>query len=445
MSSIRRILINVCLMASSVAALMLAAAPGRAAPASGAGKDPGSIAPGTVITTKNWQQYRRFMPNGMQLLFEGKGSWKMPADVSMTVGPTIGHPLPAGYVEATRKYASKVAIAQLGDGGLILKNYVAGEPFPNPSPPHAGWKILANVWYRYLPHLIVHTPDGMGTFCLQDRYGNVACNQIIMVYRQMRHNTDPGVPMTTAGAGPRDYTEWTMVEEPEQLKYKASLTIFYQDLAKPEDMYAFVPELRRTLRINTSSRCAPEFGSDMTPDDRRYGFNGNITRFSAKLLGERRILALVNFNTQFGKFPSEYYMPLGWPKPSWGNWELRDVYVIDVRRIPSQSAGYCYGRRIMYVDKNSYGIFWQDLYDSDLKLWKVALNAPRARMVPGVGVQDVSGSSLTIIWNLKDRHATYLFDADPQGHDTVINEQVPAQFHNVERYCGPAGLGEIMR
>ena len=53
--------------------------------------------------------------------------------------------------------------------------------------------------------------------------------------------------------------------------------------------------------------------------------------------------------------------------------------------------------------------------------------------------------SITTIWKLRDRHATYLFDADAQGHDTVINGQVPAQFHNVERYCGPAGLGEIMR
>jgi hypothetical protein len=68
--------------------------------------DAGSpIAPGTVITMANWQQYRAFMPGGMAALFEGKYFWKMPADVRMEVGPTIIHPLPNNYLEATKKYA----------------------------------------------------------------------------------------------------------------------------------------------------------------------------------------------------------------------------------------------------------------------------------------------------------------------------------------------------
>lgn len=49
-----------------------------------------------------------------------------------------------------------------------------------------------------------------------------------------------------------------------------------------------------------------------------------------------------------GDFPANYYMPVGWPKPSWENWQLRDVDVIDMRRIPGERSGYCYGKRIMY-------------------------------------------------------------------------------------------------
>jgi hypothetical protein len=51
-----------------------------------------------------------------------------------------------------------------------------------------------------------------------------------------------------------------------------------------------------------------------------------------------------------GDFPNNYYMPLGWPKPSWGPWQLRDVDVIDVRRVPSEARGYCMGSRIIYED-----------------------------------------------------------------------------------------------
>ena len=393
----------------------------------------------------NWQQYRQFMPDGMQMLFEGKYFWKMPADVEMDVGPTRLHALPPGYLAATKKYASQAKIVTLPDGGLLLKDYVAGIPFPDPQEPHRGWKTLVDVWYRYVPHLIADTPDNPVTLCSQNAYLNMACSKVIFVYRQLRHNTDPGVPMNLPSAGPRDYTEWVMVEEPEQLKYSALLTIFYQDLSHDEDAYAFIPRLRRTLRLSTASRCAPVFGSDFNPDDFRFGFNGNLTKFQAHFLGERKILAMINYNTEPGKFPSSFYMPLGWPRPSWGQWELRDVYVLDVRRIPAHSAGYCYGKRIMYVDKESFAPLWEDLYDSHMRLWKLYFLAPRARMVPGVGVEDVSGSEIVSLWDLINPHATYAIFTDPQGHDVLINGQVPAQYHNIERYGTPGGLDEIMR
>src|ERR1700733_4327995 len=82
-----------------------------------------SIAPGTIITMQNWQTYRDFMPDGMVAFFEGKYFWKMPADVQMPVGPTVIHPLPASYMDATEKYSAQVRITELPDGGLTLRGY----------------------------------------------------------------------------------------------------------------------------------------------------------------------------------------------------------------------------------------------------------------------------------------------------------------------------------
>lgn len=406
---------------------------------------PDAIPPGTTITMANWQQYRQFMPGGMQVLFEGKYYWKMPSDLKMVVGPTVIHPLPKGYLEATEKYAGGVKVIAMPDGGHTIDNYVAGIPFPNPQEPQRGWKMLANLWYRYLPHLIVAPVSDLTSLCSEDAYNNTSCTKVTFVYRQLQHNTDPGTQMVVPGAPPKDYTEWSMVEEPEEMKYKASLTIFYQDLTKPEDIYAFVPELRRVLRGNTASRCAPAFGSDFTPDDFRFGFNGNITRFDAKVIGEKKILVLTEYNAKAGSFPVEYYMPLAWPKPSWGNWELRDVYVLDVRRIPSQAAGYCYGKRIMYVDKETWAPLWEDLYDSNMKLWKIFGILARTRVVPGVGPQLVSGSQISQAWDIQRNHATHFGDATPDGKDTLVNDEAPPEYMNLVKYCGPAGLNEIMR
>src|ERR1700730_8926992 len=78
----------------------------------------GGIPVGTVITMQNWQQYRQFMSDGLVDLFSGKYYWKMPADVSMPVGPTIVNPLPKNYLAATEKYSGQVKVLELPDGGL---------------------------------------------------------------------------------------------------------------------------------------------------------------------------------------------------------------------------------------------------------------------------------------------------------------------------------------
>jgi hypothetical protein len=95
-----------------------------------------AIPPGTRITMQNWQNFKQFMPDGMVELFQGTYFWKMPADVSMEVGPTVTYPLPKNYLEATAKYSSQVKIVELPDGGLTLTGYQGGIPFPNPEEPH---------------------------------------------------------------------------------------------------------------------------------------------------------------------------------------------------------------------------------------------------------------------------------------------------------------------
>ncbi|MGH7837619.1 MAG: DUF1329 domain-containing protein, partial [Candidatus Binataceae bacterium] len=308
-----------------------------------------ALSPGTSITMQNWRQYRDFMPDGMALLFEGSFWWKMPVDVEMNVGPTVIHPLPAGYLAATEKYRSSAKLVELADGGLNLTGYQGGIPFPQPDEPHKGWKILANFWLRYMPHIVVNAPDNLGFHCTLDAFANVNCVKGLWVARQLSYNTDPGVPATIDGAGGKYYSTWFMVQEPEQQRYTTTLTIEYTDLTRPEDVYTFSPATRRTQRLSAAARCASS-GSDTTPDDARFGFDSSIPEFDASLLGEKRILAMMDIGSAGSSFPASYDMPLGWPKPAWGKWEVRDVDVLDLRKLPDKAAGYCYGKRIMYVD-----------------------------------------------------------------------------------------------
>jgi hypothetical protein len=92
-----------------VFAIIVAAglATGSAIAAGPDGAAANTIPPGTQITMQNWNQYKQFMPDGMVALFQGTYFWKMPPDVEIDVGPTIIHPLPKGYLNATEKYAHR--------------------------------------------------------------------------------------------------------------------------------------------------------------------------------------------------------------------------------------------------------------------------------------------------------------------------------------------------
>jgi hypothetical protein len=136
-------------------------------------------------------------------------------------------------------------------------------------------EILANLWYRYTPHLTVNTK---GVVCFVDSGKRVSCKAGMKLYRQLSFNADPGEPNTFPGAEDKYFTQYEMVEEPEQERYTAVLTISNADLAQPEQVYVFIPSLRRYQPLSPTARCSPDLGTDETPDDRRYGFDSIIAQ-----------------------------------------------------------------------------------------------------------------------------------------------------------------------
>jgi hypothetical protein len=398
-----------------------------------------AITPGTIITMQNWQSYRRFMPDGMAAMFEGKYFWKMPPDGQIEVGPTVNVPLPTNYEAATEKYASQVRIIGLPDGGLTLQGYRGGIAFPNPQEPHRGWKILMNLWYRYAPHLLVVTH---GWTCAINSSGNSNCETYQVVDRQLSFSTDlnssPEVPAPDA----KYFTGWFMVLEPEQSRYSASLNINYVDLTRPEDVYAFLPSLRRYQPVASSGRCAETEGMDWTAEDFRSGLDSTMAELQAIYVGHKKILALVDFTAPDNPFPDGFFMPLVWPKPSWAKWQLRDVDVIEVSKIPSKAAGYCYGKRLMYIDAHNFSPLWQELFDTHMNLWKFQTTMPQRIRVPGIGPAVSPGVDIELIWDIQRDHASA---GGESAGSVFVNEQAPAEFQDVPRYTTPAGLNLIMR
>ncbi len=64
--------------------------------------------------------------------------------------------------------------------------------------------------------------------------------------------------------------------------------------------------------------------------------------------------------------------------------------------------GYCYGSRVDYVDKQYYGNIAEDIYDSNMKLWKVMWVASTPAQLDNYGEQvGTSAESSKIIGTFK--------------------------------------------
>jgi hypothetical protein len=399
-----------------------------------------AIAPGTRITMQNWQNFKQFMPDGMVALFQGTYFWKMPADVSMEVGPTVTYPLPKNYLEATAKYSSQVKIVELPDGGLTLTGYQGGIPFPNPEEPHKGWKVLANLWYRYIPRLIADTD---GYTCGVNSLGGANCITYQFVLRQFAFNTDPGAP--PASANDRIFfTNWFMLLQPEQQKYTTTLTIEYADPARAEDSYVFLPALRRYQALSSSARCAETAGTDANHDDYQFGFDSNITQLKVDYVARRKILTLAEINLPRENFPAGFDLPLGWPQASMGKWQVRDVDEISVSKLQSRGGASCYGKRDLYVDSHFYTPLWVENYDTKMKPQRFHAIFPHTVDAPGIGRVNANGSDVEIFWDVAQNHATFTVEPTADGKH-YINEQAPKEFDDVSRYSTPSGLNLIMR
>ncbi|MGH7907047.1 MAG: DUF1329 domain-containing protein [Candidatus Binataceae bacterium] len=426
-------------MLLAIALLMLAAS---AAPAAES-----SIAPGTIITPANWRQYEAFMPEGFKELFSGRFVWKFPAAFKIVVGPAHHYPLPKVYLHNTEQHSRNVKIVTLPDGRHTLSGYVAGMPFPHPTPPDQGYKLLTDLWYAYNPYIVCDRHFSLYT---EDRFGNVKLEKALAVYRGLSGVSASDQPITLPNAGGVRYAEYVQVLMPEESKYLTNLTIQYTDELKPQDLFIFIPALRRTLRLSTAARCAPFVGTDYTQDDvSQGGFNGGIALFNANYLGARQILALTQSDPRVYGNLNSYYPGLLWPRPAVGKWEVRTSNVIDIRRIPSWRKGYCYGKRICYLDSESFIPLWQDLYDANMKLWKVNFFAQIAGPVPPDGITLWNGSFITGIYDLQNGHLTLNMTADASGGHNLAGDDCRndegTDYTDIGRYSSVSALSQIMR
>lgn len=413
-----------------------------------------TIPPGTKINASNWRQYQQFMSDGMKALFTGDHFWTPVKDWEIEVGPLQSLAPPKSYREATEKYGSQTKLHRLDTGGYVPENYVAGAPFANPmsgDPALIGQRVQWDSFYKANAAFLV-SPNCSITI---DQYGNTTRTaDVDAVTTQLTHNTDP--PYPTALPNNNGYWLASYIEQvaPEQGKYTALLTMIPDDPTRVSELYEYVPSLRRSLRLSEAARCQPLFGSDFALEDafNGPGLPGLPQLFDIKFLREQKLLCLLHQNphafdncgTGVG-LPTKYYYDggkhhIGWPRPSSGQWEVRDAYVIEYTRLPQFAKGYCYGKRVVYVDKESGEVSAFDDYDPAGKLWKMFIFFNMAVPMPNQeGFLSSGAVSAGFVANFLDYHASEFIGTKP-----LVDHQGDAGgWTNTSRYASPDGLMKI--
>jgi Protein of unknown function (DUF1329) len=408
--------------------------------AQGAAAQEASIPVGTVITMKNWQNYKQFMSVAMQKMFEKTSGITMPAEAEMVIGPSNPVPEPKQYMADTEHYAGTVTLRQLPSGGFVPQNYVAGYPFPNAADPDKGIKMLYDMFYNYKPWLLYR---GGANAYLIDKYGNISGSYSYQVLTRMEHVSDVGMPHELPNRLQGVFaTQYNEITAPEEAKYFVILTIFPSDPSQLEQIFNYIPALRRSLRASAASRCAPVLGTDLFNDDLNGGFNGIPSEFNVKFIEEKSILNILHQAVGFPPKEDFYATNMWWPKPVVGKFELEKVDILEASPIASVLPGYCYPLKRLYLDANQMQLVAVDYYDKGMKYWKSEIEFQYPVPIPGT--QDVTYNSFLDLTIITVDHENNHVTATNFG-DVHLTTEVPAKYRNLSRYASPSGLDQIMQ
>ena len=323
---------------------------------------------GTVIAKGNVEQFKDALdPANYQMIKDG---W-----YEIPVGPTIDFPNAKGYVEATRKNASKVKLgAQSGE----IEGYVAGRPFPEEpkiTDPRAGEKLAWNFKYG------INWGDNAAIYPFYWRYRNANTGEVERTIKfnfhflNFKHRSDhPPIPEVTPNPSELFRGIYVKVLEPQDLKNTQLLIQRYENDLKSDDAYLYLGFQRRVRRLATGQTTDAFLGSDLMIEDFE-GYNGRISDMKWTYQGTKDILMPYYKHSEV-KLTDEFKEPDGYKfidvggkancMPTVG-WQLRKVYVLQAEPVDK---GHPISKRVMYLDAQVFGASRSIIYDRKGELWK---------------------------------------------------------------------------
>ncbi|WP_218060730.1 DUF1329 domain-containing protein [Alishewanella sp. HH-ZS] len=311
-----------------------------------------------TITKANLEQYRQFLSPGQIALFD-----LYPDTFKMNIYPTRrSASFPQYFYDATKKIAAN---AELVEGGNGLRNAAIGIPFPIPS---NGLEAIWNHIVRYRG-VAASRNGGQAAPTAQGAYTLIGFEEQIMF-----KYSHPDATPEALQAENILFRFKQSVTTPARLAGTALLVHETMDqVATPRQAWTYNTGQRRVRRAPNVAYDAPGTASDglRTTDDFDM-FNGSPDRYNWELKGKREMYIAYNdykLHSNNLKY-SDILMP-GHINPEHVRYEKHRVWVVEATL--KEGTRHVYGKRVFFIDEDSWQIHVADLYDNRGDLYRVAV------------------------------------------------------------------------
>ncbi len=311
--------------------------------------------PKFVITAKNVDQYKDQLTAGQLTMFKNYAeTYKIPVYATRR---TFANP--QFIYDATYKNALN---AELGGNGEALVGAVTGIPFPIPKNGHEV------IWNHKVRFRDISARRWNNQFAVTTG-GN---------YNQVKIREDVLFSYSKKGIKPEDLNNVILyflqiTVEPPKLAGTILLVHETMDQVKePRRAWQYNPGQRRLRRAPDVGYDNPGTGADgLRFNDQTDTFNGAMDRYSWKLVGKREMYvpSSNSYELHSDKYKYSDIVQRGHLNQDLTRYELRRVWVVDAVNEPGM-AEHQYGRRVFYVDEDSWQIRLVDIYDKRGQLWR---------------------------------------------------------------------------
>jgi uncharacterized protein DUF1329 len=329
---------------------------------------------GMTLTASNVDPFKEILdPEFFKYIKDG---W-----FEMKIGETTSIPLHPNYIKATRDGLNKVT---LGEKVGQINGFVAGRPFPEePSKddPRAGEKLAWNFKYGY------NWGDNAAISPFYWKYKDIKKGKIERTIKFHFHflnfmhrvNQAP-VPNITPNPSQLFRATYVRVEEPYDVRNTQLLIQRAEDDLKRDNAWLYLGFQRRVRRMATGQVTDSFLGSDAFIEDFE-GYNGRVSDMKWTYQGTRNILMPVYKHNELPQLglPLDAKDDEGYQMISYGGkggcfpnitYQLRKVYQVETRPV---DPNHPIGRRVHFMDAQSFTIPLGSIYDRSMKLWKTFL------------------------------------------------------------------------